>query len=515
MSTQVGVKLIPTIMALCCLLVAPGAKAQISGQFTDGPVVTVASAGSAAQAVGYCSATSKCFYGYSGAFGSISPATTVDGYTLEAFVDLPGTARAGTTYLRTAVSVSGFPADPGYRWLTSASANGHTYYGSSASSYAFTNGQATWYWNSGSGAVPAFQNQPSPVSCTIYHSGNSGWIRPKYQVVGLTYAPPGSKSTATYTNGFLSGTSTSSTASFNVNVLEKLTVSTGFTLFGVLNGDATQTFSAGWIQQQDNSSSITVMQKESTGLIVPGPASSGVGVDHDYDEVYVWLNPDAFLEITSNLVNVGAYGYDARDTVTGMDVMPLTVGQLKGTQPISADAQARLNRTWDSSLGALTSADFQQILKADPFATNPSFNPNTDASGRYELPEIGSPPAPTNLIFNYVPLPPGGQATGQPYTSDYSSTSVAGRLAKDTYSVGYSIDGSASAAFLAAVSTKSSSSVTYTYSNQWSSSVTSGTTQSANFTIYPPLASDNYTGPTAIQVWKDNVYGTFMFYPEN
>ena len=49
--------------------------------------------------------------------------------------------------------------------------------------------------------------------------------------------------------------------------------------------------------------------------------------------------------------------------------------------------------------------------------------------------------------------------------------------------------------------------------NQWSQKVTNGTSQAASFTIYPPLASDNYTGPTAIQVWKDNVYGTFMFYP--
>jgi hypothetical protein len=56
-------------------------------------------------------------------------------------------------------------------------------------------------------------------------------------------------------------------------------------------------------------------------------------------------------------------------------------------------------------------------------------------------------------------------------------------------------------------------STTFTYTNTWSSTVTSGTSQAANFTIYRPLSTDGYTGPINMQIWKDNVYGTFMFYP--
>jgi hypothetical protein len=221
------------------------------------------------------------------------------------------------------------------------------------------------------------------------------------------------------------------------------------------------------------------------------------------------------VEVFPSSVNVGDLGWDARDTITGMDVVPLTVGQLKGTQPIPADLQARLNRTWDSSLGALTSADFQLLLHADPFVANPSFNPNTDTSGRYEFPRSGNPATPTDLIFNYIPAPAGVQPTAQTYTSSYTSTSSTGQTATDTYTVEYSIDGSASASFLVSVQAKLSSTAKFIWTNKWSSTVTGGTTQNANFTIVPPLASDNYTGPTAIQVWKDNVYGTFMFYPEN
>ena len=43
-----------------------------------------------------------------------------------------------------------------------------------------------------------------------------------------------------------------------------------------------------------------------------------------------------------------------------------------------------------------------------------------------------------------------------------------------------------------------------------SQSATSG--QTASFSITGPYASDNYTGPTAIQIWRDNIYGSYMFY---
>ena len=120
-----------------------------------------------------------------------------------------------------------------------------------------------------------------------------------------------------------------------------------------------------------------------------------------------------------------------------------------------------------------------------------------------------------DLIFNYLPEPAGGQATGQTYTSSYTTTSMAGKSASITYTVGYALEGGVSAQFIAALGAKIKVSATYAYTNGWSSTITNGTSQSANFTIYPPLSTDNYVGPTAIQVWKDNIFGTFMFYPEN
>ena len=264
------------------------------------------------------------------------------------------------------------------------------------------------------------------------------------------------------------------TSSFKAGITVTDEVSGGFDLFGILNGTTTTTYAAGWEQMGSSSNTITLAQQYTGAVALTG------------------------------------YKWDARDTVTGMDVIGLTVGQLRGTQTITDPAvKTRLNRVWDPNLGALTSVDFLAIAATDPFYHTPGFNPNTDTTHRYELPNGN------DLIFNYVPVPAGGQATGRAYTSMYNTTSVAGKSASTTYTVGYALEGAASATFIAALAGKIKVSSTYPYTTGWSSTVTSGTTQSANFTIYPPLAADNYVGPTAIQVWKDNVFGTFMFYPEN
>lgn len=493
------------------LAFAPLARAQVTGQVTDLPAFTVGQGGLRGLAAGYCrSSVSYCL----GNFGSVAPATSLDGLTIDAFADQPGTAKAGEVYQRTSLNISGFPSDPGRNWLSSVNCDGVSYQGPAATNYSYASGRANWSWGRPDGAQPAFQGRGN-VTCTIQRAGVSGWVRPKYQVVGLTYAPPGSRSTATYQNEFMNGTSSTHASSFATGITQSVTVTTGASLFGIFGGTTTQTFSAGWTQGKDSSNTLRISQQTSNSLIVPGPASSAAGVDHDYDTIYVWLNPMVFMMVFPTTVTVGGYGYDTRDTVTGMDVIPLTVGQLRGVQPIGLQTWARLNRTWDTALGGLTSADFQVILQANPFATNPGYNPNTDPGRRFELPLSGNPPLPANIILNYSPAPPGGQPTGQTYNTSYTTTSESGKAARDSYTVSHSIDGAASVDFLVKWSAKLRTQAQISYSNQWSSTINDSSRQAASFTIFPPLAADNYVGPTAMQVWKDNVYGTFMFFPQN
>lgn len=339
------------------------------------------------------------------------------------------------------------------------------------------------------------------------------YVKPKYQVVGVYYAPPGAKSTTTYSAGFTAGTSTSVASSFNVSTQVALTGTYAISATSV-GFSGSGTVSAGWTQEKDNSSQITVSTQESSGTVVPGPTSSAVGVDHDYDIIWVWLNPELSLSALSTQVQVNGYAYDPNDPVAGADVVPVYVGELKGTLPIPADLQYRLQRPWDSATGALTAADYTNILAADPLAVNPSFDPNLDTSGRYERPRSAAFPNGDTTPVNYIPAPPGAAALCFPYSFATTNTSAIGQGAKDSHSVGFSVDAKYSLGSSVGLSSDLKVSTTLTTTNSWSQTVTNGTSQSAAFQICGPLATDNYTGYTAMQVWKDNVYGTFMFFPE-
>ncbi len=481
-----------------------GASALLGGIAAQAAIVTDAVTVTIGQSSG------GLINGFNAGYGSVVPAGTSDGYAYQAIYTNPGRCKPnGCSSGSDQFSVGGFTSDPGQAWLTSV-----TYYPGCANSgstavYTYGNGVATWSWRGGPCDYSTYAAN-ARVNATVTHTlapGVSGWITPKYQVVGIIYAPPGAKSSVTYANGFSSGTASQSMASFKSGITLTDSVTGGANLFGILDGKSTTTYSAGWTQTMSSSDTVSISEQYSTGLVVPGPPSSGLGVDHDYDSVLVWLNPAVQMTIYgTRAVVINGYNWDARDTVTGMDVIELTIGQLKGTQPMSAATLARLERTWDPLLGALNTADYQAIAATDVFYTTPGFNPNTDTTHRFEL------PSGVDLILNYVPS---GTAVQQTYNSMYTTTTTAGQGATEEYSVGFSIEGGASLTFIAAISGTFKVSSTLTYTNQWSSTVSSGSTQSANFTIVEPVYGDNYTGPTAIQVWKDNVYGTFMFYPEN
>lgn len=501
---RVRTTLAGTILVMCLFGPAQHAYSQVAvGSITDNVVVS----GSTATGSGGTS------YGYGpneagGQVGSVSPATTFGGYTYGA---LYSAGLRGT--ISTVLKVSGFSADPGAGWLNAITCGSVTFNSSNAL-YSFSGTTVTYSWH-GAGLVTS-----ASEACQLNYGGTSGSIYPKYQVVGLIYAPPGSKSTVTYSNGFLQGTATSNESSWKNVLGVKVELTTGADLFGILSGNSTTTISANWTQTASNTSSLSLQQQLTSGLTADGPPLSGgmdLGVDHDYDLVYVWLNPAVLLSFTGNAVVTSGFYYDDRDGetpetcdgqtysgVTGMDVVPLTVGQLRGTQPITDQClQVRLSRPWDTALGGLTTADFQQIVTADPFYNNPSFNPNTDTSGRYDVPQ-------GQTIFTFVE----GSGTPQTYASNYTTTSTKGQSASTSYSVGYSIGGTVSASFVGDVQTKLTLSDTYTSTSQWSQTVTNGTTQSSSFLIVPPAAG-TYGGATNIQVWKDNIYGSFMFFPEN
>jgi hypothetical protein len=359
--------------------------------------------------------------------------------------------------------------------------------------------------------APTCSGSPATAKLSIPFTGNlgtAGYIRPKYKVVGLFYAPPGSKSTVVYSSGFLAGSGTMVGSMFGTDIMASSSGQFGLNIFGIFKAGATETFSYDWNQQQNSSTTISIVNQESVGSTWPGPLSSGLGVDHDYDTVAVWINPEVSVGVFVNgIVQVNGFAFDPRDPADNVDVVYLTIGQLNGTQAISSDTQAALDRTWDTSLGAITSADFPNIASVDPFYGNPAFNPQTDTSGRYVFPNG------IDQDISYEPEPTGAGSSATTYTSSYNTSDNQSTGGSTKYSVGFSIDGTLSLSFFASAFGDLKVATTTTWTDTWSNTATSGTTQSANFTIYRPLATDDYTGPINMQIWKDNVYGTFMFYP--
>ncbi len=334
-----------------------------------------------------------------------------------------------------------------------------------------------------------------------------GFAKLKYQILGVDYAPPGSKSNVTYGGSMMRGTSHSDSSSWTNNLSTSIGVSVKTGFLGIVDAAVSYTASASYAQEGDSSNSITVSTTKNVTDVIPGPASAATGISHDYDVIWVWLNPELNLNFTGpDSMQWNGYAYDPADDANEMEVVPLTVAELKNPTLIPIGTVARLNRSWDKSgLGALTTADYADILEADPFVANPSFNPNTDPNHRFDL-QNGE-------TFSYTPASPGGQPITQTYSISTQTTTSQGQGASDTHSVGLAIDDTLSGGIFGTKVTASLKiSNTYTTTNKWSNLLNGGSGQTASLSITGPASTDGYTGPTTIQVWRDNVYGSFMFY---
>ncbi|HEX8758146.1 MAG TPA: hypothetical protein VF745_17550, partial [Steroidobacteraceae bacterium] len=82
-----------------------------------------------------------------------------------------------------------------------------------------------------------------------------------------------------------------------------------------------------------------------------------------------------------------------------------------------------------------------------------------------------------------------------------------------SYSAGFTLDWSSKVDWVAEVASDIKLTNTYQWTDSWSSTINSQTGKTASYSITGPASTDNYTGPISFQVWRDNIYGSFMFYP--
>lgn len=385
----------------------------------------------------------------------------------------------------------------------------------------------------------------SPGITAAYVTGTPGYINPKYIVATVLYAPPGSRSTAVYTNSNTVSNTTSLTNTFTTSTTISTSTMVGLGLDGYQAGSETGNQSTTETETSSSGTSVTATLTTTSGLTVPGPVSDYVGVDHDYDIIKVWINPVMpFTVYNTSLAGetkVGwfGYGYSALDPTAPIDIWGIPAGCLNGdfstTESACSAPLGAFERTWaagekwPSGQGpGLTQTDLDNILAADPWgkcspsdpvgsAACPTYSsgfilPNFSLSDQTEMP--------------YTQPLPGGQPSSNQYSVSTTSAATDTESTGATYSQTWGYENVASLTqFIVAFSGTLSESYTMTWSYQFTTATTeSGTkTGTANVTgpacdgnpcdpSYPPSPLTFGTG-TAFDLFIDARFGTFAFVP--
>jgi hypothetical protein len=241
--------------------------------------------------------------------------------------------------------------------------------------------------------------------------------------------------------------------------------------------------SFGYGRNSSNNQSLDIKKSGSTEINVTGPGVDGV--DHDRDQIWLWLNPTLNLSLTPT-----SAAWKLEDNPQA-DIQFVFVGHLKDPSKMPPGVAQRLQ-----SYG-ITTADYAEMLKADPFANGTTvIDPK-----RYQS---------LNTTFPYEPpFASGDPPTTFKFNATYSSTTSASSSTQVETTVGASVSGDVSFASLFKTSAKAEGKWTWTSADTQGSS--SSTTESATVTVGGPAFG--YTGPTDMGVFYDVIYKTFMFAP--
>lgn len=359
-----------------------------------------------------------------------------------------------------------------------------------------------------------------------------GFINPKYIIVGVTYAPPGNQSTVTYLNSKLVGNTTSIAKTFTNTTTLSVSVTGGIKAWsagidgaGHVGATETTVFSQG----TSDSSTVTISKTTAQSETTRGPADSFVGIDHDYDIIWLWLNPLLTMNYDPNRPNVitwTGYGFDPNDQPE-VDVLPVFVGWLNGDFPIPSNVAAVLARTWAAGqawpagqgpglTGPGAGTDFAQIVQADPFwqcTPSPANCPTTADLTRFTISN--------NQNMVYEQPPPGGQPITQTYDLTYVNTSTQGHTTTSSFSEEFTLDQNFGFhVFGIGVTTDIKESNKLQWDTTDQKTITNTGTDEATASLTGPTCtvvgnacSPLYDGPVEFSVYQDNQYGSFMFFP--
>jgi hypothetical protein len=308
-------------------------------------------------------------------------------------------------------------------------------------------------------------------------------IHPRYLVLTLLYAPPGCSGSTTdkcsvqgnvsYGSSASNGTQVSATASFQRG--DKV---------GVGSEVASQTQDFQITTTDSTSETVTKTQ----GLTLSLPATQD-GVIHDLDQFILLTDPVVTIQQTGSaaLWSLGVSG-------GSFDIFPVTVGELRNPSTMLPDVARHL-----AALG-FTNADFQTILKLDPFANASTSVDPSQFPTRYTF---------TGLQLGYEPPNPLTCTNGlcPCVNTQYPMSNETDGTIASSFQTQYSVTDSVGS--LKNTGLVSETSFTWTATAALSNTVKN--TQTATLTLACP--SSAYGGPVTMNVYWDSLFGSFEFAP--
>jgi hypothetical protein len=360
---------------------------------------------------------------------------------------------------------------------------------------------------------------------SVAQVGYQGFINPKYVVVGVTYAPPGPSSFVQYTSLTTIGNTSTVSSSFSDDIGFSISVTNQASLPAAQansSGGVTLTFtsSTDFTTTQNSSTTVTLSKTSSLAYKTPGVLNADSPVNHDYDYIWLWLNPELLFTVapsTSSILWTG-YAYDPNDPsgTGGPDIYAVQVGCLNGdfSCPSADTILARswaTDVTWPTGQGpGLTSADMAIILLSDPPASS-SYTllnslPSTTSDGRFT--QGAYPPNPINYsagelntMFSLSQTDTQSVATGGAYQ------------VKQSFGLSEKLSGSFLGIWGASTTYTETNTLIWNYS--WLNTLTTTTTETDALSVTGPPDTPPYSGPGEFIYYQDNLFGTFLFYPSN
>lgn len=310
----------------------------------------------------------------------------------------------------------------------------------------------------------------------------TGTLFPRYYILSVIYSPPGTKgggstSQVSYGSGSSTGTTTQVSSSFKQGYEVKVTAKGG--VLGSVEAGPT----LGYERNASNDSAMNIKKSATSTITVRGPSVDGV--DHDRDQIWLWLNPRIQLSVGP------AAGFWTLPAGQRADLQFVFVGHLKRPAEMPIGVRQRLEAH------GITPADYPEILKANPFASGSAII----RADRYQ-----------SLLTTFPYEPPfaeGDPATTLSATISNSTSASNSSTIQNEYTVGLRFE--AEAGFPGIFKTKIESESKWVWTNKNTHGSSTESSESASVTVGGPAFG--YQGPTDMAVYYDVLYKTFLFAP--